>query len=633
MIYYITKQLNLNFNSDKIFVTDDISLVTNFLLKETIIGCDTETEGFDVYSKKLILLQFGNKENQYVINTNEFNPIIFKSYFEDETKTFIFHNAKFDLRFLYKLEIKVKNVFDTYLAEAILLSGKDFEVETIVNEEGDEIKKGQGPKSLYGVTLKYCKYTLDKSVRGMIHRGLTERVIIYSAEDVVYLNEIREKQLEAIKFWKLENVLDLENEAVKVFALMEFNGLLVDTIKWKKVANTTNQLLIEQKQKLNEIVFKEPKLKKYSFVQTDLFGNDKTFINWGSAKQKLNILKDLKFDAKDTNDRTLQKLKHLHPLVKELINYNKTKKLNESFGENFLKLINKNTGRIHPNYNQIVSTGRISSKEPNVLNIPNPEKSILGKEIRNSFIARDGYNIVGGDYSGMELRLLAEFSQDPLWLDAFRKGKDLHSELASLTFGIDIKDVKNPTIFKPELTYRSVQKTVNFGLAYGMSYFKLADTIEVSQKEAQIIINNYFKVVPKVKEFLDNIAYLAKTRGYIRTAQPFSRIRFFDDYENKEDFKRQGSIERAGMNTPMQGTNGDIIKLALIKTQEYIDKNKFPAYILLSIYDEVETECREDLAEEFSIILKNIMIEAAQTVIKSIPVEVDIKYDKKYWDK
>lgn len=181
---------------------------------------------------------------------------------------------------------------------------------------------------------------------------------------------------------------------------MEQTGLLIDTNKWQEVANSTKKLIIDKEITLFNLACKEPLLKKYCFVQKDLFNNDKTYINWASASQKLNILRSLKFDIQDTNDRTLQKIKKLHPLVKELIEYNKLKKLNTSFGENFIKLINVNTGRIHPSYNQMVVTGRISSREPNVLNIPNPEKSELGKIIRNAFIPRKGFKIVGGDYSG-----------------------------------------------------------------------------------------------------------------------------------------------------------------------------------------------------------------------------------------
>lgn len=165
-----------------------------------------------------------------------------------------------------------------------------------------------------------------------------------------------------------------------------------------------------------------------------------------------------------------------------------------------------------------------------------------------------------------------------------------------------------------------------------MSYFKLADTIEINETEDKTIIDKFFKAVPKVKEFLDTIGNLSKRRGYIRTALPYGRIRFFDNYDDKEDFKRQGSIERAGKNTPLQGSNGDIIKQALVNIQKLIDSNNYPVNILLSVYDEIQTECKESFSEEWKVILEKEMIKAAQIVIKSIPVVVDVKISD-YWDK
>jgi DNA polymerase I-like protein with 3'-5' exonuclease and polymerase domains len=463
MIYYITNQTFITdtFKNKTIEVSNSLDILLNFLNKESVIAIDTETTGLCPHIDSIILAQFGNKENQFVLNCKEFNIKLLKPFLENENKLFIFQNAKFDLKFFLKQDIKFINIYDTFLAESLLLAGKEYEE----NEENKKKsgKKQSGPRSLEQITLKYCKYQLSKEIRGQIFKGITNKVIIYSAEDVEYLFEIKDKQLELIKFWKLENVLNLENKAVVVFALMEFHGLLIDTNKWQEVANTTKNLIVEKEKDLFDIVCKEPLLKKYSYTQENLFGIKKSYVNWSSNTQKLEILKKLNFKIEKTDDKTLQKIKHLHPIIKHLIEYNKLTKLNTSFGENFIELINPVTGRIHPNFNQMVATGRISSSEPNVLNIPNPEKSQLGKIIRNAFIPRTGYKIVGGDFSGFEARIVAEFSQDETWLDVFRNNKDIHSELAAKTFKIDIKDVKNPTTFKPEVSYRSVQKIVTFG--------------------------------------------------------------------------------------------------------------------------------------------------------------------------
>lgn len=232
----------------------------------------------------------------------------------------------------------------------------------------------------------------------------------------------------------------------------------------------------------------------------------------------------------------------------------------------------------------------------------------------------------------MELRIIAEFSQDPLWVNSFKEGQDLHSVLCAATFDIPITDVKKETPFKKGVTYRDIQKTINFGLAYGMSKFKLADTMQISVDEADAIIKRFFKVVPKVEYFLNTLGHLAKTRGFIKTAPPYSRIRWFEGFDNKDNFKRLGEIERAGKNSPIQGTNADIIKLALINVQQYIDDNNLPINILLSVYDEIQTECPKELAESWKMQLDTIMVSSASRVIKSVPVVVDCKIAD-YWDK
>lgn len=231
-----------------------------------------------------------------------------------------------------------------------------------------------------------------------------------------------------------------------------------------------------------------------------------------------------------------------------------------------------------------------------------------------------------------ELRLIAEGSKDPVWVSAFREGKDLHSELCALTFDIPLSDVKTPSKFKPDLKYRDIQKTLNFGLAYGMSEYKLADTIEVSVDEARGIIEKFFSRVPDVKKFLDMLGYLGKTRGFIRTPKPYSRIRWFDGYQNIGDFKRQGEIDRASRNHPIQGGNADMTKLALVLVYREIKKNNYPVKIVHVVHDEIQTECPKEFAETWRPILQKLMIQAAEVILKKVPMEVDCKISD-HWSK
>lgn len=612
MIEFINNSINPKQLQEKLY---------NTFKDKKYVQVDTETEGFDPHTHKVICWQVGDGITQYVIE-EKYHPLtLFKYFFEDTTKVFLFQNAKFDLRFFIHNNIFIPNIYDTFLAECILTTGYN-----------------NRALALDDLVEKYCEYTLDKSIRAKIHiEGLTERVIKYSAEDVMFLERIMLEQLKLIKKFKLEETLNLENEAVKVFAFMEYNGVLIDRDKWLEISKLTESKVNEIEKTLDSFVLNDEKLKIFrkQGIQLGLFGGKdrETIVNWASNAQKVKVLKALGLNMNSVAERELKDNESKHEIIKYYLDYAKYAKLVSSFGKSFLTHVNKVTGRVHPNYWQILSTGRISVKDPNVNQIPS--KGELGKEIRSAFIPKKGYKIVGGDYSGMELRIIAEFSKDPTWVNAFKEDKDLHSVLCAMTFGISEEEVRNPFPVKPDITYRDVQKTINFGLAYGMSEHKLSSTIQVSVEEARDIINRFFAAVPKVKEFLDFIGKFGVAHGFIRTARPIQRIRWFPEHKyikSEDGFKIEGSIERRAKNTPIQGTNGDIIKLALSNTQNIILQENLPVKILLSVYDEIQTECEESYAEIWKERLNNIMIDAAKSVIKTVPVVVDCKINN-YWTK
>lgn len=617
MIYFIT-------NQKKIFKDEEITIcrekeALSYLSNLSSIALDTETEGYDPHSCKILSLQLGDSKNQFVVDTSTINILQFKPLLE--SKEVLIHNAQFDLRFLMKYGIDCKNIHDTFLTECILTTGFN------------DSNRGLGLKS---VVKKYCNIELSKEIRGQIHwRGLDAAVIKYGAKDVEYLHEIKEKQLKEINKWGLNNVLNLENKVVRVFAKMGLDGIKLDKTKWLKVADITEKNTKELENDLDNIILNDAKFKRFipTGFQQNLFGFEerKVDINWSSPKQKLDILNELELNLESVGERELQRNKRAHIIVPKLLEYSKMSKLTSAFGRDFIKFINPITGRVHSSFWQILSTGRISVSEPNLNQIPS--KGELAKSIRAAFIPEEGYKIVGGDYSSFELAIIAEYSQDPLWVETLKSGGNLHSELCAKTFNIPIENVNDPFPPKPDLKYRDVQKTVDFGLAYGMSHFKLSDTIQVSENEAKDIINKFFKVVPKVKVFLDTLGNYGKRRGMIETPPPFKRIRWFQNWKGSEtSFKDLGEIERASKNTPIQGANGNVIKLALCNVQDYIDKNNLPIRILLSIYDEIQTECREDFAEEWKIKLQEIMVSAAKECLKSVPVEVDVKIND-YWTK
>jgi len=629
MIYFISAQKRIETEEIK---NGTVEQCLEYFKDKEEIGLDTETEGFDPYTKKILSLQLGDFDNQFVIDTKSIDIRLFKSFIEDSNKINIVQNFQFDGRFLLHYGIKPKNIFDTFLAECILNTGID--------------EAGLGLKD---IGLKYCNVELDKSIRGAIHReGLTDRVIIYGANDTKYLSEIKKKQLMEIEKYGLENILKLENEVVKVFVNILYYGIPFNPSKWSEVAKETEKNTKDLIEQLDNKIFnlgikdlpKINSLTKYcnTYKQGDLFNEiprqRNTIINWSSNAQKLKLLKkDLNISIDSVGDRELQRNKKKHEIIPLLIEYSKQSKLNTTFGKSFLKFINPVTSKLHPEIWQILSTGRISVSNPNINQIP--AHGELAKKIRASFEAPKGYKIVGGDYSGMELRIIAEFSQDPTWLRVFNNHGDLHSELCAMTFDIPIENVKNPFPPKPEFTYRDVQKTIDFGLAYGMSEFKLADTMQIEVVEAKRIIAKFFSIVPDVKRFLGKLGELGKSRGFIKTPKPFSRIRWFSEWKDAVttgNFKILGEIERASKNSPIQGTNANLIKQAMINIQDIIDINNYPVQIIMQVYDELQTLCKEDFAEEWKLILEREMIKAAKIVIKSIPVEVECKISD-YWNK
>jgi DNA polymerase I-like protein with 3'-5' exonuclease and polymerase domains len=660
MVYFITGQTRI-FN-DGLIRTASIENCLTYFKNHKEIEVDTETEGYDPYTCKLLCIQLGDAKHQFVVDCATIDITILKDLLE--TKVLLIQNAQFDLRFLYRYNIFPKYIFDTLLMECILTTG--------LGDKGDikDIKEDCGKKEtaeryadrkvgLKDLAMKYLGKTISKDIRGQINReGLTDRVILYAAGDVDSLGLIKEAQLKEWEKFKLkygasDELIKLENEVVLVFSIMLFNGITVNKDKYQKeVICRVNAMLEEDNETLNTLLYNSnirkfkiynAKKKKTKYFEIafggDLF-NPYTYnnVNWSSPEQKLGILKSLDPTLPSTMYAEINKRTEIHPIFKTLINYNKHKKLQDSLGEGMLDLINPVTGKLHASIWQILSTGRISMSDPNLLQIPS--KGDLAKIIRSCFIPRnEDYVIVGGDYSAFELRIIAEFSQDPLWLKVFREGGDLHSVLCAETFDIPIEDVKKPFYANPDVTYRDVQKTLDFGLSYGMSKFKLASTILVSVEEAENIINKFFSKVPKVQYFLDKLGEMAKRRGYIKSPAPYSRTRQFPKWnylqQNPSSPKREkwlGEIERAGENSPIQSTNADIVKLTLVNLQKEIDRNNWDVFILLSIYDEVITEAHRSIAEEWRLTQNKIMIESAQQIIKTIPVVADCKISE-CWQK
>ena len=355
MIYLISNPPKLNFfNYSDLIQPGLLSDCINYCNNLNEISVDLETEGLDPHKDKIISIQLGDYNNQYVIQWDNIDPSVFKDLFLDESKTFLFHNAKFDLKFLLYNDIKVANVYDTFLAECVLTTGYE---------------RTQRRLDLSSIASKYLNVYLDKSVRSRISKNLTDEIIIYAANDIKYLSNIKSKQIELINKYELEKVLDLENKVVKVFSEIEYNGITLNTNKWIPTAEKIKSIRDDIENKLHSLIYKIgsmdlPKPNKFTkycniYKQSNLFGestNKDTIINWKSNKQKLEIVKKLGLDMKSVADEELQKNVNNHEIIPLLISFSKYNKLVDSFGYNYLDFINPATKRIHYDVWQILKS-------------------------------------------------------------------------------------------------------------------------------------------------------------------------------------------------------------------------------------------------------------------------------------
>ena len=571
---------------------------------KTVLGVDTETEGFDFTCKKLIMFQIGDKDRQYVIDTRDVDIEPLREVLESNKIVKVLHNAKFDYKFIKRWAgISMEEMYDTFLAERVINCGKQD----------------------YGYSLarcveRYLGLTLDKETRnkfvGLKGQPFTVDQIQYGANDVVYLLDIREKQLVKIHSLELHNVASLENKVVKVFSEIEYEGLMIDEDKWTAMAEDNVKLAFEQELKLDDMVLAHPLLTKYRVpVQVDMFAPmdevRKTHINWGSPSQTLALFQNLVPNLEDVNGKKLNKHRYKHKLIDEYIRYKERTKLANAYGTKFFNYVNCD-GKVHTNFSQILDTGRVSSSKPNMQQIPSDNT------FRNCFVTEPGWVFVSSDYSSQELNVIAYGSQDPVWLDALERGLDLHGVCADLVF----EDKWRSADADEKKKLRTQIKAINFGLAYGMGPFKLADTLQISKGEAEALIEKYFTEFPNIRDFLTKLGTFGTRNGYIRTFKPFKRRRWFDTWypkiwDDRSSMQEFGSIERASKNTPIQGSSADMTKLALIYIFDEIQNNwKGDVKIVMTVHDQIDTVCKQEIAESWAVKMTELMEKAA---IKIIP--------------
>lgn len=552
MRYFLGK---LPFESETILPCTQQDII-DFLNGSYEFGIDTETSGLDPFLDQLIVVTLGDGETQFCIDARDHSLEFLKPYLESWTLTKILANAGFDYKFLLQNGIRMNKVFDVIQSDLALSQDRKSYM-----------------SSLADLCAEYLNIQLKKGARdsfiGMTTEPLTETQVEYALDDIRWLGYLKAELLKKEKELKT-NVLELENAMALVIADMEFEGIKINVEDWTALAKEAEDHRKAAHDKLDDIVNEHEILAKFRvpYYQTNLFIPDseirKVSVKWSSPKQVLAVMQKINPDIQSTEADALKDYENAHPIIKAYKEYQEWGKRTSTYGMPFLEHMHPD-GRIRTNFHPIVATGRMSSSKPNMQNIP------ALNEYRNCFMPNyDGWVFVSADFSGQELGLIAHGSQEQVWLKALSEGKDLHSICAELVFkdawfnaadadcayyklenGVMAQEKCN---CKKHKKLRDAVKTLNFGLAYGLSDHSFASRMGISKKEASELINEYFNSFPSIKQFLDDMGFFAKMRGYMRTFPPFNRVRKFKNWRGKytED-NIMSSIERMGKNTRIQG--------------------------------------------------------------------------------
>ena len=629
MIYFISDTLSYA----KQFENGTIEQAVEYCKSKKVLAVDTETEGFDFTCKKMIMFQIGDEEHQFIIDTRFVSIEPLREVLESKEIIKLFHNAKFDYKFIkHWANIECENIYDTFLVEQVINCGKD-------------VRYG-----LAHVCERYLGVTLNKEIRnrfiGLTGQPYTDDQIVYGAKDVEYLCQIRKKQLPIVEQYNLENVVQLENDAVLAFADIEYNGLDIDKESWTGLAKICEEQAIELKEELDTLVLNDVRLEKFvpKYVQGDLFMDQeqirKLDIKWTSPSQVLKVFQTLVPDLENVNGKEMYKYRRKFTLIDKYVKYKEKMKIATSYGTAFFKFVSSDN-RIHTSFHQILDTGRVSSSKPNMQQIP------ASNDFRNCFTAPTDWCFVSSDYSSQELNVIAFGSKDPVWIKCLEEGQDLHSVCADLVYGKEWQDAAEPDCAymqskakcncSKHKKLRTNVKSINFGLAYGMGPNKLADTLDIAIPEAKSLIEKYFEAFPSIGGFLDKLAMFGKKYGYIKTFPPYNRRRWFTNWypniwNSQADKRELGSIERASKNTPIQGASADMTKLALHYIRKYIKETNAPVKMVMTVHDQIDTICEIDYADKWVVKMTELMEQAALVVVTNGLLKADTNISKS-WEK
>jgi DNA polymerase I-like protein with 3'-5' exonuclease and polymerase domains len=552
--------------------------------RQQIVGFDTETTGLDPFTSRVRLLQFATPERVWIVDCFAFEALEhprLRAVLEAERPVKVLHNAKFDARMLdrHASGVRMRGIFDSYLASQVVSAGAS-----------------GVSHSLKSAVERYLEVEVDKSKQLSDWSGeLSESQLAYAAEDARLMLPLRERLVEQIRKLGLVEVSKLEFDCAPSVARMENAGIFIDRARWEALCETVDRAHKLLKQDLMRLFAS-------AMEQMTLFGEVE--INLDSPVQIQQALHRLGIPVEGTRAFQLQPFARDHEVVEKLLEYRGVAKQMTSYGRAMLEHIHPVTGRIHPSFIQIgAPSGRFACMDPSVQQIPN------SPEYRDCVRAPEGRRLVIADYSQIELRILADWSQDTALLKAFQSGEDLHRVTASQMFNVPLEEVSKKQ--------RSAAKSLNFGLLYGMGAQGLANRIDTTTVEAEQLMRKYFSAYRGVERWLRESGERAVRDREARTRS--GRLVRFDFDEN--DRGQVAGIVRLGKNVPVQGSSADIIKRAMTLLDEALVESD--ARLVNSIHDELVVECAADVADEARERVEHCMEAAGREYIKSIPVVVE----------
>ncbi|NYI50334.1 DNA polymerase I [Macellibacteroides fermentans] len=576
---------------------DKIKELSSFLATQEFFAFDTETDGIDPLTAKLVGMSFAVKEKEawYVPipeNFDEAKKIVsqFAEALENEKIEKIGQNIKFDTVVLRKYQIKVQGpLFDTmiahYLLNPELRHNMDYLSETYLKYKPVSIEELIGAKGKNQLTMRQVPVA---------------QVAEYAAEDADITLQLKNFFAPELKKAGLESLFyDMEMPLIHVLEEMEVTGIALDTEALKQSSQELTQTLIRLEEEIYELAGTTFNINSTKQVGEILF----------DRLQIMEKAKKTKTGNYTTNEETLEKLRSKHPIIGKLLEYRGIKKLLSTYIDSLPELINPQTGKIHTSFNQTVAaTGRLSSSNPNLQNIPIRDE--MGKEIRRAFTAdNDQCVFFSADYSQIELRIMAHLSEDPNMIEAFNSGADIHSATAAKIYNVPLEMVTGDM--------RRKAKTANFGIIYGISVFGLSERLNIPRGEAKELIDGYFKTYSRIKAYMDECIHLAKEKGYVETI--FKRKRYLPDINSGNAIVR-GYAERNAINAPIQGSAADIIKIAMIRIYKRFEEEKLRSKMILQVHDELNFNVYKEEKEQ----VKKIVLEEMEGACKlRVPLIAD----------